>query len=111
MNERIKITKPEYIKTKLENTSNSRKGWQIINELLNEKSKTTQIQQLNAGDKTITWYKNIADTFNEYFSTIGHNLSKNILNNDPLTFVIPVDKFNFRNISCAELLKALNGMK
>ena len=34
LNKLIKITKAEYFKTKLENTSNSRNGRQVVNELL-----------------------------------------------------------------------------
>jgi hypothetical protein len=50
------------------------------NGLLNKRSKTlTQIKQLNINDRVITDDDKIADSFNEYFSTIGCTLSDKII--------------------------------
>jgi hypothetical protein len=46
----------------------------IINELLNKKPKTIHVTQLNVDDQVITGDTNIADCFNQYFSSIGCKL-------------------------------------
>ncbi len=94
------------------NANNSKESWQAINELLNKKPKTTQVKQLIVDNQTITDDKEIADCFNEYFSSIGSKLSNNIQNNDidPLTFVTPVSKtFHFENVTAVQVVyDALN---
>ena len=70
----IRTTKENYFKAKLSNSNNSKESWQAINELLNKKSKTTQIKETNVEDKIVTNDEEIAAGFNEYFSTIGCKL-------------------------------------
>ena len=111
LNKLIKTTKEEYFKTKLSNANNSKDSWQAINELLNKKPESTQVTQLNVDDQVITGDGNIADCFNQYFSSIGCKLSDNIqkINIDPLAFITPVENlFHFSYISAHEVLSALN---
>ena len=111
LNKLIKMTKGEYFKTKLSNANNSKNSWQAINELLNKKPKSTQVTQLNVDDQVITGDRNIADCFNQYFSSIGCKLSESIhnINIEPMAFVTPVESsFHFSRISVQEVLSALN---
>ena len=111
LNKLIKTTKEEYFKTKLSNANNSKESWQAINELLNKKPKTTHVTQLNVDDQVITGDTNIADCFNQYFSSIGCKLSNNVqnINVDPMTFVTPTESsFHFSCISVQETFDALN---
>ena len=62
LNKLIKKTKEEYFKTKLSNANNSKESWQAIIELLT---------QLNVDDQVITGDTNVANCFNQYFSSIG----------------------------------------
>ena len=83
--------------------------------MLNKRSKTTQIKQLNVNDRVITDDDKIADSFNEYFSTIGCTLSEKVIGNDtdPMSFVTPVhgNSFNFTSITIQETIDALNQIK
>ena len=111
LNKLIKMTKEEYFKTKLSNANNSKNSWQAINELLNKKPKSTKVTQLNVDDQVITGDRNIADCFNQYFSSIGCKLSESIqnINIEPMAFVTPVESsFHFSRISVQEVLSALN---
>ena len=93
------------------NANNSKNSWQAINELLNKKPKSTQITQLNVDDQVTTGDTNIADCFNQYFSSIGCKLSESIqdINIEPMAFVTPVESsFHFSRISVQEVLSALN---
>ena len=111
LNKLIKTTKEEYFKTKLSNANNSKNSWQAINELLNKKPKSTQVTQLNVDDQVITGDRNIADCFNQYFSSIGCKLSESIqnINIEPMAFVTPVESsFHFSRTSVQEVLSALN---
>ena len=86
------------------------------NGLLNKRSKTlTQIKQLNINDRVITDDDKIADSFNEYFSTIGCTLSDKIIGNDtdPMSFVTPIhgNLFDFTSITIQETIDALNQIK
>ncbi|CAB4018504.1 Hypothetical predicted protein [Paramuricea clavata] len=68
-------------------------------------------QSLNVDDQVITGDTNIADCFNQYFSSIGCKLSKNVqnINVDPMTFVTPTESsFHFSCISVQETFDALN---
>jgi hypothetical protein len=48
------------------------KSWQAINELLNRKSKTTTINEINMNGKTIVGDEEIAKEFNKYFSEVSN---------------------------------------
>ena len=92
LNRYIKETKRRYYNSKLTNSANIKESWQTINELLNRKSKTTTISEINVNERKIVGDKNIANEFNKYFSEIGKKLANEISHNDidPLDFVNPV---------------------
>ena len=96
VNHRIKDAKINYYKTSLEKRTNSKDSWNIINELLNKKSKTTSIKELIIDHNKITDDKDIANEFNNFFCKIGPQLAKNIPRSDldPLYYVIPEKTFS-----------------
>ncbi len=106
LNRLIKDTKSNYFKHKLENSKNSKEGWKVINELLNQKSKSTIINELKNEHTTVTGDKNIADEFNKFFSTIGPKLCENLPNNniDPLSYIAPGSNiFSFKDFTYADV--------
>ena len=114
VNRHIKEDKINYYKTSLENSTNSKDSWNIINELLNKKSMTTSIKELIIHHNKITDDKDIANELNNFFCKTGPQLSENIPRSDldPLYYVTP-DKnvFEFRNVTSAELVSVLKKMK
>ena len=114
VNRRIKDAKINYYKTSLENSTNSKDSWNIINELLNKKSKTTSIKELIVDHNKITDDKDIANEFNNFFCKIGPQLAKNMPRSDldPLYYVTPEENvFEFRNVRSVELVSVLKRMK
>ena len=64
--------------------------------------------------KLVTGDKNIANSFNHYFSPIACKLADNVQNSDidPLSFVAPVDNtFHFRSIVYIEVLDETKHLK
>ena len=55
-----------------------KRTWQIINNVLNKKSKTTNIASLNIDGKHISTNAEIAESMNNFFCTIGETLSDKI---------------------------------
>ena len=57
---------------------NSRKTWEIINEVTGRKSEKAIINELEFEDKKLTDPTEIAEGFNKFFAEIGPKLSENI---------------------------------
>ena len=57
---------------------NSRKTWQVINEITSRKSGKSVINELKCNGKKTNNPTEIAETFNTFFSEIGSELSKEI---------------------------------
>ena len=78
----VNLAKAKYRKKYFEeHKDNSRKQWQMINELLNRKKKNVQVSKLIDGEgKILNSASEIAENFNEYFANIASNL-KNDINN------------------------------
>ena len=71
MNKTIKETKSNYYKSKLNACKDHKENWKLINELLNNASKTTIINELIVDEGKIVGDENIAEEFNSFFSRIG----------------------------------------
>ena len=111
---RNEVAKTNYYKTSLENSTNSKDSWKIINKLLNKKSKTTSINEHTINNNKITGDKNITNEFNNFFCKIGPQLAENIPQSDfdPLHYLIPgANAFEFKNITRAELVSVLKKVK
>ena len=52
--------------------------WKTINQLVNKRSKTTNISSLQEDNKILTSSDEIAESMNQYFCNIGQKLSEKI---------------------------------
>ena len=79
VNRDIRIVKESYYKQSFtENKNDSRRTWQTINELTSRKSKTPSIKELIANSVSINKSTDLANAFNEHFSTVGPKLANQI---------------------------------
>ena len=85
VNNEIKKAKELYYKRALdENKGNSRKTWRIINELTSRKTNNCCIKEVKSNGNSIYSPPELADAFNDHFSSIGHKLARQIYaNNGP----------------------------
>ena len=60
----IRTSKENYFKSKLSNSNNSKESWRSINELLNKKSKTSQVREINFDGETVINDEKIAALMN-----------------------------------------------
>ena len=88
-----------------------------INQLVNKRSKTTNISSLQDDNKVLTGCGEIAVSMNQYFYSIGQNLSAKIPHavNPLLRGDFSLNKysarFQFRAITPADLMKAIQKYK
>ena len=66
---------------KLKSSNNCKTAWDIINKLPKKQHSKTHIQELMIDSKHLKDQQNIADAFNNYFSSIIDKISKNIVDN------------------------------
>ena len=80
----VKLAKNKFYNSYFEKySSDSRKQWQMLNSLLNrQKSKTSTIKLQDSDGTTTNKPADVAQQFNNYFSTIAENLKAKISNND-----------------------------
>ena len=83
VNNEIKKAKTSYFTTNLDlHKGNMNKTWKIINEVSSKHlSKPKKLSEIRTGEQVITSPIEIAEAFNNYFSTVGSNLASDI----PLT--------------------------
>ena len=115
LNEKLKR---EYFTHKIASCEGGLKStWKTINNVLNKKSKTTNIASLNVEGKHISTNADIAESINNFFCTIGETLSDKIpsarnplLEND---YVINPEKtrFQFHAIDTLQLDKVFSKFK
>ena len=71
--------KKAYFTNKIhEAAGNMKETWSTINKLINKRSKTTKIQSLKADGINIFDSKEIANSMNQFFCTVGKKLSNDI---------------------------------
>ena len=93
-NNSVKKAKRKYFSENLDaNKSDPRKTWRLINELQSRQSKSTKVSQVKTGNQVFTSPGDIAEAFNNHFTSIGQSPAKEIprLEIDPLSFINPVD--------------------
>ena len=107
-----------YFNTFTAQKNDMKKTWSTINETLNRsKNKSDLPNKFLVDNRTITDPKEIANSFNVFFSTIGTNLSSNVNNhntnlkfNDYLNH--PTDhRFKFQQVSTKEVVSIINKLK
>ena len=65
-----------------EHKGDSRKTWQIINDLSSRNFVETSVKQLNVNEQSVAAPAEIAHEFNRYFATIGPKLASDIPSSD-----------------------------
>ena len=94
-----------------------KKTWATIDETLNRKKNLTDFpEEFLYKEKTITDLKDIANSFNEYFSNIGPSLSEKIdMSGNDMTYdylTNPVhSRFSFSSVSEKETLNIISKLK
>lgn len=79
VNSDIRIAKKSYYKQSFtESKNDSRRTWQTINELACRKSNTPSIKELIVNSISINKSTDLANAFNEHFSTVGPKLANQI---------------------------------
>ena len=87
--------------------------WNGINQFLGKGSKTTHITSLNVGNSNVTNKANIAESMNEYFTSIGPDLAGKVpvIDIEPGSYVGSSESaFVFKNINIDEVYNALNNL-
>lgn len=111
----IRTAKQNYYKTKLtENSSNSSKTWDIINTLMGRK-KPQLPTYFEHNNKHLTNNSEIAESFNNYFSTIANQIAQSI-NDTQVSFThflpAPVPfSFYLRPVTSLEIENIINNLK
>lgn len=116
VNSATRLAKQIYYQNMLnEHKGDSRKTWQIINELSSRNFVETSVKQLNVNEQSVTAPAEIAHEFNRYFATIGPKLASDIPSSDGnsyLNYLTSTDKeFQFRPTSTNEVFSLLNKLK
>ena len=79
VNQNIVRAKENYFKRAFfENKCNSKKTWNIINDLTSKNRKSSHIHEVVLNGNLINDSNKIADAFNEHFSNIGPKLADNV---------------------------------
>ena len=83
VNNEIKKAKELYYKRALvENEGNSRQTWRIVNELTSRKTNNCCIKEIKSNGNSIYSPPELADAFNDHFSSIGPKLASQIYSNN-----------------------------
>ena len=73
--------KYQYFTTKIQSSQgNMKETWKTLNQLMNKRFKSTNIDLLKEDDKNISNRKEISDTMNKYFCSVGKALAEEIEN-------------------------------
>lgn len=83
----IKKAKELYFMNLFDSDKSNKNMWQLVNYLYKDKKISNDIPDLiNDSNESVIGDKNKADHFNKYFSTIGEEMNKSIINTNNLTF-------------------------
>ena len=71
--------KRKHFTEKIQNSEgNTKETWKALHKLMNKRSKTTNIDELKQEGNVISKKKDIYDTMNQYFSSVGTTLAEEI---------------------------------
>ena len=118
-NNEIKSAKSQYFKVNLEaNKKNPKSTWKLINELNSRNASSyNTISNIKVGEETIYTPKQIAETFNSHFTSVGENLASDIPPSivEPDVYVVPAETtFSMKSLTVYAVykkLKAINERK
>jgi hypothetical protein len=84
----VRAAKKLYFQRKFqENTGNSKKTWDTLNEALGKSKKAQSVDKININGVSSSDPKEIANHFNRFFTQVGKNISSSIppFKNNPRT--------------------------
>ena len=118
VNKQNKTLKRQYFSDKIRRCEGDMKEtWKAINQLVNKRSKTTNVSSLQEDNNILTSSDEIAESMNQYFCSIGQKLSEKIphAENPLLHGDFSLNKnstrFQFRAITPADIMKARQKFK
>ena len=111
--------KREHFSSKIElNKGNIKETWKTINQLVNKRSKTTEISTIREGDRVISDPTEIADSMNQFFCSVGKDLTDKIPNEENPLLIgnygerkEDVEKFAFVPVNPENVIKACKDFK
>ena len=114
INGEVKSTKASYYAGAfVQSNGDSRKAWQLINELTSRQKNNASVKELKLNDNSVTNSHELSNAFNDHFSTIGTKLANEV----PLVtdgssyadYIVSSDnKFIFSPISSSNVFSLLN---
>ena len=114
VNNSIKKAKRKYFSEKLDASKcDTRKTWRLINELQSRQCKSTKVSQIKSGHQVFTSPEDIAEAFNNHFTSISQTLAREIPTVDtvPLYYVKPSYRvFSFERINVQEVVNLVKGI-
>ena len=115
VNNSIKKAKRKYFSEKLDaGKCDPHKTWRLINELQSRQCKSTKVSQIKSGHQVFTSPEDIAEAFNNHFTSIGQTLAREIptVDIDPLYYVKSrFDRvFSFERINVQEVVNLVKGI-
>ena len=116
VNNEIKHAKKlHYTNTLHENRNNSKKTWNIINDITSRKQRNCQIKEIKQNGISITQSGELSEAFNDHFATIGSKLADKIpCNNNTwsyLDYLTPRDNdvnFHMETVSSTKVFSLLS---
>ena len=119
LNDTLRLAKKKYIQEQLEiNKTSSKRLWQILNGIVKGQPSNHQLPEtfLNTDGDHISDTEEIADSFNNFFISVGENLQQEIPKNtlDPLEYIESESELVFDTMSCTnptELIEIVKNMK
>ena len=114
VNVALRKAKSAFYASQIENvTANPKKAWKTVNDILGRKQRTDDVREIKINDHSVTSPEEIAEKFNDYFTSIGRSLAENIHNIECnySQFVNRVDvSFLFQPVSLSQVYKLLNSL-
>ena len=74
----VKSTKAYYADAFIQSNGDSRKTWQMINELTSRQKNNAPVKESKLDDNSVTNSHDLSDAFNDHFSTNGTKLANEV---------------------------------
>ncbi len=113
----ISLKKQYFSEKILLHEGNMKESWRTINQLLNKRSKTTNIDQLNDNCNNITDKKELSETMNNFFCSVGKDLAEKIpatpnpLISGDIQLNSQNKKFHFQSVGVRDIREAISKLK
>ena len=83
VNVALRKAKSAFYASQIENvTGNPKKAWKTVNDILGRKQRADDVREIKINDQSVTSPEEIAEKFNDYFTSIGPSLAENIDNSE-----------------------------